>query len=65
MKIIGNDGPSMKILGTGTFQVSYVHGQQILNNAINTLKYYLNGKLVVTVNSTTNNVITNLSMELI
>ena len=53
MKIAGNDGPSMKIVGSGTFQVSYVHGQQILNNAIKTLKYYLNGKLVATVNSTT------------
>ncbi len=52
IKIIGNDGPSIKILGTGTVQISYVHGQQILNNVVKTLKYYLNGKLVVTVNST-------------
>jgi len=53
IKIAGNDGPSLKILGSGTVQISYVHGQQILNNAIKTLNYYLNGKLVATVNSTT------------
>ena len=52
-KIIANDGPSIKILGSGTVQISYVHGQQILNNAVQTLKYYLNGTLFATVNSTT------------
>ena len=53
IKIIATDGPSLKILGSGTVQISYVHGQQILNNAIKTMKYYLNGKLIATVNSTT------------
>jgi hypothetical protein len=53
MKIAGNDGPSLKILGSGTVQITNVHGQQILNNAVKTLKYYLNGKLVATVTSKT------------
>ena len=53
LKIAGNDGPSLKFVGSGTVKISNVHGQQILNDAVQTLRYYLNGKLVATVNSTT------------
>ncbi len=53
MKMVGNDGASLKVLGSGTVQITNVHGQQILNNAVRTMKYYLNGKLVATVNSKT------------
>ena len=53
MKIAGNYGSSIRFVGSGTVKISMVHGQQILNNAVTTVRYYLNGKLVETINSTT------------
>jgi hypothetical protein len=53
MKIAGNYGSSLRFVGSGTVKISMVHGQQILNNAVSTVRYYLNGKLVETIKSTT------------